>query len=394
MKATNNKLYILLSFLLLIASIGCEKMEDTYREFVEDGEIVYTAKADSIEVRGGHNRAEVSWLLLSDPKVSSYKLYWNSDQDSLEGTLTKTQDVDTVRVMLEGMKEGTHYFKIYMYDNEGNRSIANEATGVVYGDRYIGSLLDRTFNDIRRLGDDIEVEWMPADETLVQVEVRYSDKEGNLINRIVPDSTEIDTLLNFPSNGVFEYRSAFVPDENALDTFYTDYLEVEIDDRTMRGLNLYFSTAVQYGSQENQLSVLVSTDFDGVYEMENIKAATWTDITNEYALATGTSATYWGPMELSYLFVKDKPVYIAFRYITLPQDENGNQRTWRVRHLTLTSKNDELISDQEDASFTLIHDGPFEPNRSSISSSQIILRGNNGDTETRTEDWAISKPIY
>lgn len=37
--------------------------------------------------------------------------------------------------------------------------------------------------------------------------------------------------------------------------------------------------------------------------------------------------------------------------------------------------------------------GPVESGRTSVSSSTITLRGNEVSTESRTETWAISKPI-
>src|SRR5690606_16328711 len=79
---------------------SCKKLDFNYRQFIGDGEITYTGKADSLKVRGGDQRAELSWLLVADPKVTSYKIYWDNRQDSTSGTLVKTDNVDTVKVML------------------------------------------------------------------------------------------------------------------------------------------------------------------------------------------------------------------------------------------------------------------------------------------------------
>ena len=70
--------YFLLLLLAATAFQSCKKMDDIYREFYESGETVYVGKADSIKVRGGNERVELTWLLLSDPKVASYKVYWNN----------------------------------------------------------------------------------------------------------------------------------------------------------------------------------------------------------------------------------------------------------------------------------------------------------------------------
>lgn len=387
-------LIVSIGFALIVLALGCKKMDDHYRQFIEDGETIYIAKADSIKVRGGDGRIEISWLLLSDPKVRSYKLYWDNRTDSLTGEIHKTSEIDTVRVMLNNMAEGIHYFEIYMYDKDGNSSVQAEATGSVYGPLYEESLLTRTFLSMRKIGSDIEVNWTPAGSDLDHVEIRYLNNKGDSIHRLIPAAIELDTIRNVSLHNEYEYRSAFLPDSTALDTFYTPYTFIDYEEYAKnKGLNMSLNTTVQYGDQENQLSILVSTDFDGVYEMNDIKNATWTDITSNFSLATSTTKEPWGPQDLVSLFAEGKPLYIAFRYITLPQGDNGLQRTWKVSNFELANKEGAVISTLDAAEFTLIHDGPFESGRSSISTSTITLRGNKDDTESKTEDWAISKAI-
>lgn len=165
---------------------------------------------------------------------------------------------------------------------------------------------------------------------------------------------------------------------------------------TASGLTTSFTTTVQYGTQTNQLSVLVSTDFSGNYVMEDIRKATWLDITKDYALATSTTQKVWGPKDLQSMLVGGKPVYIAFRYKTLPQTLNGGGRTWTIRSFqfeTVTELGVVTLADHIGTGFKLVHDGPFEPGRSSVGSTSITLRANAADIDTPTEDWAISKAV-
>jgi hypothetical protein len=221
-----NKTYFISSFLcllilaLLVAS--CKKADDRHRQFFENGETIYIAKADSLRLRGGLNRIELSWLLLSDPKIYKYKLYWNNRKDSIVNIVQKTNKVDTVRMMLKDMKEGTYFFEIFTFDKDGNTSVAATGTGKVYGENYQNSLLPRTYRSARRLGDGVEFNWTQAEETLQKVELSYVDIEGKTIHKIIPKLAELDTLYDFPNAGTFKYRSLFLPDTNALDTFYTE----------------------------------------------------------------------------------------------------------------------------------------------------------------------------
>lgn len=83
--------------------------------------------------------------------------------------------------------------------------------------------------------------------------------------------------------------------------------------------NLSFSTATKYGVQENHFSILISSDFNGNYsDISHVKAATWTDITDRFTIATGnTNGTYVnsGTLKMNEFMEEGKPVYIGLRYV-------------------------------------------------------------------------------
>jgi ribosomal protein L13 len=208
---------------------SCKKMDDSYRQFVDKGETIYIAKADSIKIYGGRNRVEVTWLLLSDPKVTKYKLFWNNRRDSVEKSVTKTGEVDTVKAMLTNMSEGTYFFDIYLYDKLGNSSVKSTKSGRVYGERFQSSLLTRAYRSITRSGTNVNVEWMPADTAVKQVDLQYTDAAGELKKITVTNKTRsVTPLVGMPVNGFFRYRTVFEPEKKALDLFYTDYTTVQL----------------------------------------------------------------------------------------------------------------------------------------------------------------------
>lgn len=297
-----------ISMIIIIIMAACKKMDDSYRQFIEGGETVYIAKADSVKVKGGLNRVEVSWLLLSDPKVDRYKLFWNNRQDSLENTVIKTHDVDTVRVMLNDMGEGTHYFEIVMFDKDGNSSLPVEALGVVYGERYQSGLLGRTYRSIERIGNDLEIDWMPAEPSLVGVELKYQSTDGGVIERVVSSSVELDTLENFPIGGSFEYRSIFRPDSTSLDLFYTDFILFEFEEVEELS-EMGFMTTLQYDTPPIQFLVLVSQDFNGIYDEDDVEVGTWGDITNEFALVVGAAQTVSSSIDIG-VPINRRPVFL------------------------------------------------------------------------------------
>ncbi len=230
-KMKNNRFLFFLALVMLMGfQYSCKDMDYTYRQFVEDGETIYVSKADSIVVRGGEKRAEVRWLLLSDPKVTKYKVYWNNRKDSIEGAVQKTEEVDTVKVMLNNLAEGVYEFEIFLFDKSGNTSIKSSKIGKVYGERYQSSLYNRIVRSLKRVNqkEDLEVGWVPADNGMVYSDVKYENADGNEVVSRLKTTDNLITLPNFPLDGDFYIRTAFLPDTLALDTFYVDYEKVEV----------------------------------------------------------------------------------------------------------------------------------------------------------------------
>lgn len=391
-----NTLYQFLIFLIgafLITS--CEKMDDTYDQFIKGGETIYVGKADSLKAHGGNHRLELSWII-SDPKTESYTVYWDNKTDSISKSVEKLSGIDTIHLVIDNLSEGIHYFTVYMYGTENHHSVPEEVIGKVYGKTYQESLLPRLYSDLQREENNVKVFWEGASQDLTYVELHYKNDNGDSIIQYISGNEDSSIIDNFGMYPEFTYRSAFLPDSIAIDTFFTPFEKVDLSEFIFLSdhfLNFSFDNKVRYGDQENQLSILVSTDFSGVYDMDEIRSATWIDITDNSELA-GSSFELWGPVNLLQFVKKDKPLYIAFRYITLNQDEYGKQRSWYLENIGLEdSDGNIIINDFSD--FTLVHEGPFESGRTVISTTSLTFRGNKQDEhkEMRAEVWAISDAI-
>lgn len=160
-----------------------------------------------------------------------------------------------------------------------------------------------------------------------------------------------------------------------------------------------FSTTVNNGTQDDQLTVVVSTDYDGVADIANIRAAQWTDITNRFTLNVrgATASLPSGVQDLKDLQVPGKPLYIGFRYICKPQTQFGANSTWRIRAFALEAQTllgTTSLATLTTADWKLVNDGAIvDPGRGAVieSSGNIRLNGNHLNKEVQTESWAISK---
>jgi hypothetical protein len=159
---------------------------------------------------------------------------------------------------------------------------------------------------------------------------------------------------------------------------------------------LSFSTSVQFGTQNNQLKILASSDFNGDYSIASVQAATWVNITSRFTLATTTTSLSSTEQNITNLIDSEKPLYIAFKYTTLPQTANGLQRTWTISRFNLASFTvfgpSPPIS-QLSAAWKLVQTPNVEANRSTVSASSgtLSLKGNAVNKEVMTETWAVTK---
>ncbi|MGV3502860.1 MAG: DUF5017 domain-containing protein [Adhaeribacter sp.] len=173
---------------------------------------------------------------------------------------------------------------------------------------------------------------------------------------------------------------AFYPGQEPNDYAFKDGRVIQIADK---GVELLFQTAVTLGTQTNQLSVMASTDFNGDYEnFSSVQQATWTDITSKFVYGTNTTFRASNTGDISDLVVPGKPLYIAFKYVTRPQKDNGVVRQWQIQSFVVRSKAEfngapVTIANQAAAGFRIVDANKANaPARSSITSTRVTLWGN------------------
>jgi hypothetical protein len=204
----------------VLSIMSCGDMTDDYKQFQEGGEFVYPAKADSVEAHPGKNRIELQWLILSDPSITSATVYWNARRNSKEVSISRTSGIDTIKVILDNMEEGTHTFEIYTFNANGDRSVAAEVIGTVYGERYEASLLSEAYSLVYNIEKGAFITWNSQMDNVLGNEVRYTTSAGKTAPVFVEKGDTLFTLPDFDHVSPVTYRTAFIP-PSAVDTFYT-----------------------------------------------------------------------------------------------------------------------------------------------------------------------------
>lgn len=163
---------------------------------------------------------------------------------------------------------------------------------------------------------------------------------------------------------------------------------------TLPGISqLQFTSYTQNGTQQNTLKVLVSNNFNGLYDSANIYKATWTDITSRATLSTGVTGTPSGIIDLSDFAAQNKPVNIAFKYVAAT---GSIQPTWTIQsfNLNLLQPDNTLfpiatIANAGWKQVSVLNPAAFW----GITATQLSIAGGNA-TAASNEDWAISSLLY
>jgi hypothetical protein len=223
MKHINIFLTALLLFLTFLI-ISCEKMDDTYSKYISDGPITYTGKADSLKSFGGNGRILLTWLLRSDQKITKCKVFWNFGGDSLEVAVTKTKNVDTIKQIIDNLREGSYNFSVYTFDNSGHKSVRKEVIGNVYGPNFMSTLVNRPIKALAIVASTstVTVTWLGNDPRCVGTEWTYTGKDQ--LPKTLFSAVENTTVFNSCDvTKPISYRTVYTPEKNAVDKFYTSW---------------------------------------------------------------------------------------------------------------------------------------------------------------------------
>ena len=203
---------------------SCSDQEyDDYKKFAEGGEINYTEKVDSLKAFSGKNRVMLQGIIDADPKITEFRVFWNDGRDSVSVPVYRSGGVDTLSVTINDIPENIYNFQVRTYDAEGNKSLVSNVTGAVYGERYQNILYNRPVlaNDL--VSGLLSISYASMDLTtgVIGTEI-LMDGQSNPI--FIPIDSDKYDISNYEVGDSYKYRTLFLPEETAIDTFVTDYV--------------------------------------------------------------------------------------------------------------------------------------------------------------------------
>lgn len=226
-------------------------------------------------------------------------------------------------------------------------------------------------------------------------------------NRLKLDELDFDVTANTTEIAVNQSVNFRFSGDAELLSFYSGEFLNSYNFKDGRTLDvtgaqtISFTSAVTGGAQTNQLSILVSTNFDGNYQsITSVNQANWIDITSRFTLGTTNTFLSSGEKDISDIYEADRPLYIAYKYNTRSQLDFGDARTWMIQDFKIqgqTEQGKQLLINLKEAGFRIVDENlTTHPARAAISSSRITMLGNEYTDSWSPEGyhWAISKPMH
>jgi hypothetical protein len=225
MKTVYKKLAI--AVMALLSLYSCDNFMDVHKEYIQDGEIIYAPKVDSVEFVAGKGKILFRAWLLNSPNVKSIDLFWNSRTDSVIIPVTPTAGLYGIEQILPNMPEKAYTFDIRTTDNFGHHSLMTTGFGTSYDSVFLSSLLNRRVKSIEISDKGGTINWFAKGDNLVGTEIRYIDR-NNQTKTVLIDADESSIFCpEAKTDSKFSYRSLFTPEAKTIDTFYIKWEEYE-----------------------------------------------------------------------------------------------------------------------------------------------------------------------
>ena len=153
-----------------------------------------------------------------------------------------------------------------------------------------------------------------------------------------------------------------------------------------------FNSWVRYGDIYHNLKFLVSSDFSGIYDKENVEAATWIDLSDKFRFSVGDDQTPSGEVNFKeYVGAEeDAKLFVAFRY---EDEQKARQNNWIIRSITLDCVSAEGVrsnlATMPTMGWKVVDFENPAVTWNVASTSQILIDG--GANQPKNVDWVISQ---
>ena len=208
----------------LITTSACSEMNDLSDRFLDKGETIYAAMVDTALIGSGEGAVKIEFRI-STNRIKTVRVFWNDNNDSIDVDVNNQSGVFTT--VIDDLEERSYIFNLISLDRYGNRSLSYELSGKALGEAYMSTLINRNISAIlaNHTGEKI-IKWGNIDTSTLDAEfneVIYTSTEGNLKTLLIPITESETAISDIQPGSQIKYRTVYIPDEMAVDSFFTTY---------------------------------------------------------------------------------------------------------------------------------------------------------------------------
>ena len=216
-------------FGVLFTIIGCTGMNDKHDIYLQDGEINYIGRVDSAKIFAGNQRFKLKYWI-TDPRAKVLKIYWSQKKDSVIVPIPAHQPKDSIELVIgdaqKVIPENNYTLQFLSTDGGSLSSILFEKIGNVYGPKFLATISNRLYTLVKynAVGSEVTINWAGITSSKeIGIEISYVGLDN------IPVTTKMTTaavgtstiLKNVNKPLGVTYRTMFLPENFAIDTFYT-----------------------------------------------------------------------------------------------------------------------------------------------------------------------------
>lgn len=210
---------IIVVVLLLAGLISCEDQNYLHKDILNQGEIVYAAKVDSVFTGAGNGKV-VFKVVINTQKIEKLYFLWNNKLDS--AVMEVGNQIGVFDFLIDNLEEKDYVFDLVSLDMYGNRSLPVEVVGQSLGDLYIESLVERKISSLTVDENQVlNIEWDVATINLVKSVITYPNKDGVMVSKEILPSEDSLEISDFMFGGKYTQQTYYRPSELSPDLFTT-----------------------------------------------------------------------------------------------------------------------------------------------------------------------------
>ncbi len=214
--------------------LSCSDMNDVHDPYLRNGEIIYIGRVDSALVLPGKERFVLRYWI-TDPRAKELKIFWDEKRDSLVVPIPEHKSTDSIDVWVgdevSPVSEGSYTFQLVSTDGEGLSSVNFDQIGNVYGSMFQATLTNRFLKETTYEPDSnrLTITWgNPTSIRDIGVEMTYFEGDEQKVIKVLNEDGFQTVLENYSVEKGATFRTMYLPEENAIDTFFSASSAIEI----------------------------------------------------------------------------------------------------------------------------------------------------------------------